>query len=88
MRFIYYLLGRTRKDNCRVNLRLIENRRNIMRIAGLIAGIFFTGCAMAGEFDHPWDDPTTALLIDPYYANSIDWDKLATEPRGALWTDG
>ena len=35
----------------------------------------------AAEFDAPWTDPMVALVIDPYYANSIDWDKLATEPR-------
>src|SRR5215475_8636303 len=33
------------------------------------------------EFQRPWDDPNIALVIDPYYANSIDWDKLQTEPR-------
>jgi len=33
------------------------------------------------EFQRPWDDPKTALVIDPYYANTIDWDKLKTEPR-------
>ena len=37
--------------------------------------------ATAAEFSAPWKDPTVALVIDPYYANSIDWDKLATEPR-------
>jgi GH25 family lysozyme M1 (1,4-beta-N-acetylmuramidase) len=35
----------------------------------------------AAEFDAPWKDTKVALVIDPYYANSIDWDKLATEPR-------
>ena len=33
------------------------------------------------EFQRPWDDPNTAIAIDPYHANSIDWDKLKTEPR-------
>jgi GH25 family lysozyme M1 (1,4-beta-N-acetylmuramidase) len=33
------------------------------------------------EFRRPWDDPRTALVIDPYYANAIDWGKLKTEPR-------
>lgn len=37
--------------------------------------------AWAGEFDAPWNDPKVALVIDPYYGNSIDWNKLATEPR-------
>jgi GH25 family lysozyme M1 (1,4-beta-N-acetylmuramidase) len=33
------------------------------------------------EFQRPWDDPNTAIVIDPYHANPIDWDKLKTEPR-------
>ena len=37
--------------------------------------------ALPGEFQRPWDDPKTALVIDPYHANPIDWDKLKTEPR-------
>ena len=37
--------------------------------------------ALPGEFQRPWDDPKTALVIDPYHANHIDWDKLKTEPR-------
>ena len=37
--------------------------------------------ALPEEFQRPWDDPKTALVIDPYHANPIDWDKLKTEPR-------
>jgi len=37
--------------------------------------------APAAELDAPWKDPKVALVIDPFFANSIDWDKLATEPR-------
>ena len=37
--------------------------------------------AFSGEFDAPWKDPKVALVIDPYYANAIDWDTLKTEPR-------
>jgi len=33
------------------------------------------------EPQRPWDNPKIALVIDPYYANTIDWDKLKTEPR-------
>ena len=36
---------------------------------------------MTTEFDHPWNNPQNALLIDPYHGNSINWEKLATEPR-------
>ena len=37
--------------------------------------------ALPGNFQRPWDDPNTALVIDPFHANPIDWDKLKTEPR-------
>jgi len=33
------------------------------------------------EFQRPWDNPKIALVLDPYYANTIDWDKLKREPR-------
>jgi lysozyme len=48
---------------------------------GLIFVATAISCASAAEFDAPWKDSTVALVIDPYSANSIDWDKLATEPR-------
>lgn len=52
-----------------------------MRTTALILIVAAAASASAAEFDTPWKDPTVALVIDPYYANSIDWDKLATEPR-------
>jgi GH25 family lysozyme M1 (1,4-beta-N-acetylmuramidase) len=52
-----------------------------MRIAALIFAIFWTTWASASEFDEPWKDQTVALVIDPFYANSIDWTKLAAEKR-------
>jgi len=36
---------------------------------------------MAAEFDHPWKTPETAMVIDAYCENEIDWKLLATEPR-------
>lgn len=45
--------------------------------------LILAATASAAEFDAPWKDPAVTLVIDPYYANSIDWDKLATEPRVA-----
>ncbi|MGV8676935.1 glycoside hydrolase family 25 protein [Pseudomonas aeruginosa] len=49
-------------------------------IAGMLLGLIVTS-TIAAEFDAPWRDSKVALIIDPYYANSIDWDKLASEPR-------
>ena len=37
--------------------------------------------SFANEFQQPWNDPNAPLLIDTYHANSIEWDKLMTEPR-------
>lgn len=36
---------------------------------------------MPAEFDHPWNNPQCALLIDAFHGNSIDWAQLASEPR-------
>jgi len=53
----------------------------IIQTAVLIV-FFFSACAaMASEFDHPWNHPESAIVIDAYYANSIDWNLLATEPK-------
>jgi len=52
-----------------------------MRTAALVLILAAPASVSAAEFDAPWKDPTVALVIDPYYANSVDWDKLATEPR-------
>lgn len=35
------------------------------------------------EFKEPWKDSTTALVIDPYHENGLNFDQLATEPRVA-----
>lgn len=52
--------------------------------------MLFSGCSTEpkpslesapSEFNKPWSDPKIALVIDAYYKNSIDWEKLATEPR-------
>ena len=52
-----------------------------MRIAALLVAACCATWASADEFDAPWKDQSVALVIDPYYANSIDWEKLATERR-------
>jgi GH25 family lysozyme M1 (1,4-beta-N-acetylmuramidase) len=43
--------------------------------------IILAAAAHATEFAAPWKDSAAALVIDPYYANSIQWDKLAQEKR-------
>ena len=55
--------------------------RTIASILIAISSSAATSQILAAEFDAPWKDSTVALLIDPYYGTSIDWDKLATQPR-------
>ncbi|MGE4133446.1 MAG: glycoside hydrolase family 25 protein [Bdellovibrionales bacterium] len=37
----------------------------------------------ADPFDQPWKVKETAIVIDAYQGNSIDWDKMATDKRVA-----
>src|SRR5262249_22630461 len=43
--------------------------------------IFFANAASAGEFSAPWAQTDTAIVMDPFQGNSIDWDKVQTDPR-------
>lgn len=52
-----------------------------MKIATTLTALGLTLNAWGAEFDAPWNDPQVALVIDPYYANALKWDALATEPR-------
>jgi len=49
--------------------------------ASLIFIVFNAGLAQTAEFDQPWKDERTAIIIDPFQGNEIVWDQLATEPR-------
>lgn len=39
------------------------------------------GVVDADSFLSPWKDEDTAIVIDAYQGNSIDWDKMATDTR-------
>lgn len=39
------------------------------------------GVVDADSFLSPWKDQDTAIVIDAYQGNSIDWDKMATDKR-------
>ncbi|MGE8063572.1 glycoside hydrolase family 25 protein [Pseudomonas sp. NPDC089569] len=52
-----------------------------MRIVTILFAAGWATWTSAGEFNAPWKDQSVPLIIDPYYANSINWDKLATERR-------
>ena len=36
-----------------------------------------------GKYDEPWKRPQTALILDAYAENALDWAELAAEPRVA-----
>jgi GH25 family lysozyme M1 (1,4-beta-N-acetylmuramidase) len=44
--------------------------------------LFACGPARAAD-DEPWKDPSTALVIDAYELNTIEWDKLGANKRVA-----
>lgn len=35
----------------------------------------------AGEFSRPWNDADSAIVLDPFAGNAIDWDKVATDKK-------
>ena len=45
----------------------------------LLAGSFAS--AQTEYFNHPWTDSTTAIVLDPYEGNSINWNEVATDTR-------
>lgn len=47
----------------------------------LILAVVFASPVLASEFKEPWKDFSTALVIDPFYGNEIDWDKIKSEAR-------
>jgi GH25 family lysozyme M1 (1,4-beta-N-acetylmuramidase) len=36
---------------------------------------------MPSEFREPWKREDAAIVLDPFEGNSIDWDKISTEPK-------
>ncbi|MCB1419120.1 MAG: muramidase [Notoacmeibacter sp.] len=52
-------------------------------LTGLLAALAFLAPAVAGasDFSRPWQRADTALVIDAYEYNAIDWHKLVTDKR-------
>jgi GH25 family lysozyme M1 (1,4-beta-N-acetylmuramidase) len=48
--------------------------------AALIALVLAPAEALATEFDQPWNDDT-AIVLDPYQGNDVDFDAIARNPR-------
>jgi lysozyme len=53
----------------------------LVLIGFVIAWSSFSIGAQPREFNEPWKNPNTALAIDPFEGNEIDWEKLATDKR-------
>ena len=51
------------------------------RLIGLLAAAMVAGPALASDFSRPWQRPDTALVIDAYEYNPIDWNELVTDKR-------
>lgn len=51
----------------------------LLTLAGLSSN--FSHADAIGEFSEPWRDKSTAIVIDPYEKNEINWDELAKDKR-------
>ena len=47
----------------------------------LILFVFPCICA-ATEFDRPWQDTTLAIILDPYHANRLNFERVQTDFEG------
>lgn len=47
----------------------------------LLFGAFLVCFAEADKFQEPWKDDRTAIVLDPFEGNSIDWEQLSTDQR-------
>jgi len=58
--------------------------RTTFSIALLMCSILASRAnAQPPEFRAPWEDGKSAIVIDPYAENTIDWDELETDQRVA-----
>lgn len=42
---------------------------------------YTAGPLEAAAYNSPWKNANTSIIIDAYEGNSIDWDKMATDPK-------
>jgi lysozyme len=59
----------------------VEMKARLGILLLFVANLGFPLTAVASGFVEPWKNPTTALVIDPFYGNWIDWDKMKGEGR-------
>ncbi|HEX8233362.1 MAG TPA: glycoside hydrolase family 25 protein [Caulobacteraceae bacterium] len=50
-------------------------------IAVSFAPIVPISSVSASEFSAPWEDAASAIVLDPFSGNSINWDQLGTDAR-------
>lgn len=51
------------------------------RLTGMLVAALLAAPAFASDFSRPWQRPDTALVIDAYEYNAIDWNELVTDKR-------
>ena len=56
-------------------------KRALPIFLSLFLGCSLVSLAQSPEFSEPWKNPNSALAIDPYEKNDIDWEALATDKR-------
>lgn len=52
----------------------------LFRLAAVASLAVAAPALSQSEANRPWLLPNPILIIDPYEANSVDWDRVATDP--------
>jgi len=47
----------------------------------LVISMAAISLAQSGEFREPWTRANAAIVLDPFQGNTIDWDRVVTEPK-------
>lgn len=63
------------------NMKRAINLALFILATGMGFSVSCVGADVVGEYSQPWLDGTTALIIDPYAENKINWDELAKDKR-------
>ena len=60
----------------------MNNSSRLLLLFLMLSTATFT-FAQTAAFNHPWTDPTTAIVLDPFQGNSIVWNEVGTDSRVA-----
>ena len=59
------------------------NRATLVSAVSTTGRVLMTNHTSIDEFQAPWEDEQTAIVIDPFQGNEINWDKMAEDQRVA-----